>query len=153
MAIIHEVQKQVLKDLQLFLPQSWSIECFSDGCSSQYKNRNNFLNLCYHARDCNLMAKWSFFATSHGKQPCDEIGGTMKRLAAKASFQKTTSKQISMTTDLVEFCRGNTMTESFLYAERKLLMRKWASLKDFKELVQCQEPGNFTSLSQKVSTQ
>ena len=82
-AIVHEVQRQVSKDLKLFLPQSRSIEYFSDGCSSQYKNRNIFLNLCYHARDFNFTAKWSFFATSHAKQPCDGIGGTVKRLVCR----------------------------------------------------------------------
>ena len=110
MAVVHEVQEQVLKDLKLFLSQLRSIEYFSDVCSSQYKKRNNFLNLCYHTRDFNLTAKWSFFATSHGKQPCAGIGGTVKRLAAKASLQKTTSKQILTTTDLLEFCSGNVMT-------------------------------------------
>ena len=35
-----------------------------------------------------------FFATSHGKQPCDGIGGTVKRIAAKASLQRTLKNHI-----------------------------------------------------------
>ena len=72
--------------------------------------------------DFNLTAKCSFCATRHGKQPCDGIGGTMKRLEAKDSLQKTI--KILTTTDLLEFCRGNIMTVSFLYAEKKAINQK-----------------------------
>ena len=60
---------------------------FSDGAASQYKNRKNFLNLCYHQADFGIPAQWHFSATSHGKGACDGLGGTMKRLAARASLQ------------------------------------------------------------------
>ena len=61
---------------------------FSDGCAVQYKNCNNFLNLCNHESDFGVPAEWHFFATSHGKGPCDGIGGTVKRLATRASLQR-----------------------------------------------------------------
>ena len=51
---------------------------FSDGAASQYKNFKNFVNLCYHEIDHDIQAQWHFFATSHGKSPCDGIGGTIK---------------------------------------------------------------------------
>ena len=35
-----------------------------------------------------------FFATSHGKRPCDGISGTIKRLVACASLQATKEGQI-----------------------------------------------------------
>ena len=60
---------------------------FSDGCASQYKGCKNFLNLTYHYEDYKIRAEWHFFATSHGKGPCDGVGGTLKRLAARASLQ------------------------------------------------------------------
>lgn len=40
-----------------------------------------------HQKDHGLDAEWHFFATSHGKSPCDGIGGTVKRLVARASLQ------------------------------------------------------------------
>jgi hypothetical protein len=43
--------------------------------------------LCDHNTDFGINAEWHFFATSHGKGPCDGVGGTMKRLAAHSSFQ------------------------------------------------------------------
>ena len=58
---------------------------FSDGSAAWYKNWKNFVNLCYHKTDVGCQAEWHFYATSHGKDPCDGIGGTVKRLAAKAS--------------------------------------------------------------------
>ena len=61
---------------------------FSDGCAGQYKNCKNFVNLCLHEQDFDITAEWHFFATSHGKGPCDGLGGTVKRLAARASLQR-----------------------------------------------------------------
>jgi hypothetical protein len=61
---------------------------FSDGCAAQYKNRKNFINLCHHKQDFGIEAEWHFFATSHGKGPCDGIGGSVKRLAARSSLQR-----------------------------------------------------------------
>ena len=59
----------------------------SDGAASQYKNRKNFINLCHHEEDFGVAAEWHFSATSHGKGACDGVGGTVKRLAARASLQ------------------------------------------------------------------
>ena len=46
------------------------------------------MNLCHHVEDFNFNAKWSFFATSHGKSPCDGVGGTVKRQMLRASLQR-----------------------------------------------------------------
>ena len=61
---------------------------FSDGCEAQYKNCKNFTNLCYHFLDFGVHAEWHFFATSHMKSAGDGAGGTLKRLATKASLQR-----------------------------------------------------------------
>jgi hypothetical protein len=63
------------------------IHYFSYGSAAQYKNFKNFINLCNHYNDFGITAEWNFFCTSHGKLPCDGIGGTVKRLAAHASLQ------------------------------------------------------------------
>ena len=46
------------------------------------------LNLCFHEEDFCVSAEWHFFGTSHGKGPCDGIGGTTKKLATRASLQR-----------------------------------------------------------------
>jgi hypothetical protein len=62
---------------------------FSNGAVSQYKNCKNFLKLCHHAENFHVTAEWNFFATLHGRSPCDGIGGTIKGLVAFDSLQAT----------------------------------------------------------------
>ena len=61
---------------------------FSDGAGSQYKNKYNFINLCYHEEEFGVKVEWNFFASSHGKGACDGLGGTIKRFAKKESLQR-----------------------------------------------------------------
>ena len=78
---------------------------FSDGCGRQYKNYKNinFMNLIKHHDDFALIGEWNFFATSHGKDACDGVRGTVKRLAAHASLQRAKEKQILTPRQLYEF--------------------------------------------------
>ena len=50
--------------------------------------------LWHHQQDFNLDAEWIFFATSHGKLPCDGSGGFVKGYVAKRSFQRPIHDQI-----------------------------------------------------------
>ena len=75
---------------------------FSDGCAAQYKNRYNFINLLHHKADFGIDAEWNFFATSHGKNACDGIGGTLKRSATKASLQRPYNNQILTARDFFD---------------------------------------------------
>ncbi|ESO09020.1 hypothetical protein HELRODRAFT_168952 [Helobdella robusta] len=43
--------------------------------------------------DFGLKAEWHFFATSHGKSPCDGIGGTTKRLVASINKKSDIERQ------------------------------------------------------------
>lgn len=52
------------------------------------KIKNFFINLTHHLEDFKINAEWTLFPTSHGKESCDGIGGTLKRLAARASLQR-----------------------------------------------------------------
>ena len=103
---VHLYQKRFIAFLKEFLPsasQPAKIIYFSDGAGSQYKNRKNFGNLCYHQEDFGMAAEWHFSATSHGKGACDGLGGTVKRLAARASLQKPYSDQIMTSRQLFEW--------------------------------------------------
>ena len=88
---------------------------FSDGAAAQYKNRKNFLNLCHHKPDFGIDAEWHFFATSHGKGPCDGLGGTVKRLAARTSLQRPYEHQIMTPRQLYEWASDNIPGISFAY--------------------------------------
>jgi hypothetical protein len=101
---VHQLQKLVCKYVMEHLPQIKRFEYWSDGCAGQYKNYKNFMNLCRHNDDFGYEALWSFFATSHGKSPCDGIGGTVKRKMARASLQRPVNNQILTFKAVEEFC-------------------------------------------------
>ena len=82
-----------------------AIQYFSDGCSRQYKNKKNFLNLAYHAADFGVPADWSFSATSHGKGPWDGLAGSAKREAALESLRRPVDQQILNTEDFYKFIK------------------------------------------------
>ena len=58
--------------------------------------RNNFANMCLHEKDFGLKIKsYNFFATSHGKSPCDAIGGVVKRKIMTSTLRRPPDKQIT----------------------------------------------------------
>ena len=62
-----------------------------------------FINLCNHEADFGIQAEWHFSATSHGKGASDRVGGTVKRLAARASLQRPYKQQIMTPLQLFEW--------------------------------------------------
>ena len=85
--VVHVFVYHMLQSLKILLPQVSHVHYFSDGAPSQYKNFKNLTNLIHHQEGHQLIAEWHFFATSHGKSPCDGAGGTVKRLVIHSSFQ------------------------------------------------------------------
>ena len=90
---------------------------FLDGSSAQYKNGKNFANLTCHRQDFSSDAEWHFFATAHGKGPCDGLGGTVKRLAAKASLQRPYEDQILKPYQLYLWAKENIQGITFAYVD------------------------------------
>lgn len=86
---------------------------FSDGSAAQYKNKKNFSNLCFHTQDFGIEAEWHFSATAHGKGPCDGVGGTVKRLATRASLQRPYENQILTPQQLFDWSIQNIKTVNF----------------------------------------
>lgn len=116
---VHTFQKHLVSEIKNILPHVRKIFYFSDGASSQYKNRKNFGNLCRHKDDFGLNAEWNFFASCHGKSPCDGIGGTSKRLAAKASLQRPYSDQILTPFQFFEFCSHNIPGIKYIFVQKE----------------------------------
>ena len=113
---VHLFQKGFIEFLKdKFASSPLKIFYFSDGAASQYKNRKNFINLCYHIEDFSVPAEWHFSATSHGKGACDGVGGTIKRLAARASLQRPYDEQIMTPRQLFEWAIENIPSVSFHY--------------------------------------
>ena len=78
--------KRLIPELRMAHPNLTKIHYFSDGCAGQYKNRFNFINICWHKYDFKLDSEWHFFATSHGKNVCGGIVETVKRATERASI-------------------------------------------------------------------
>lgn len=88
---------------------------FTHGAAAQYKNRKNFVNLCQREEDFGVAAEWHFSATSHGKGACDGVGGTVKRLTARASLQRPYDQQIMTPRQLFEWAVDNIPATTFQY--------------------------------------
>jgi hypothetical protein len=108
--------KYLITFLKVELPITKKVTYFSDGCAAQYKNCKNFLNLCCHEEDFGIKAEWNFFTTSHGKGPCDGLGGTVKRLAARASLQRPYDKQILTPAAFFQFCEESIPNINFKFS-------------------------------------
>ena len=119
MSLVHQMQKECIEQVKKKIQGLTKIIHFSDGCAAQYKSRKNFLNLCHHTTDFSVAAEWVFFATSHGKCPCDGIRGTIKRTATKASLQQPYKGQILSSAQLFEFCRENIHGIDFILFPKK----------------------------------
>jgi hypothetical protein len=93
--LVHTFQQHPMKFIEnTFESPLKEIVYFSDGSPVQYKNRKNLLNTTCHNEDFGVPAEWHFFATSYGISACDGVGGTLRRLAAKASLQRPYNDQI-----------------------------------------------------------
>lgn len=86
--VLYACQEILIKILKEKFANAKKIIYKSDGCAEQYKNKKNFKNLCLHKKDFDLEAQWHFSATSHGKGPCDGIGGSVKRRAREAAIRQ-----------------------------------------------------------------
>lgn len=123
-------QEGLIKFLKETLSSLKKIFYFSDGASAQYKNKKNFVNLAFHEDDFAIKAEWHFFATSHGKGPCDGLGGTIKRLAARASLTNI-DNPINTPTTFYQWVKQNVKninceffsTEQYNEQEKKLKER------------------------------
>ena len=120
---VYELQTKLLEWVKFNLPHIKCIEYFSDGCAAQYKNFKNMMNLCLHFQDFYLRATWNFFASSHGKSVCDGIGGTVKRLTARASLQSTHSNQILTVSAMLKFCKENIKDIEFFFISKDSMVK------------------------------
>ena len=64
---------------------------WTDSPTSQYRNKTIFSIVSHHEEHSDAKAAWNYFETGHGKEPCDGIGGTAKRLADETVRQEKVS--------------------------------------------------------------
>lgn len=90
--------------------------------------KKNFANLCQHENDFGISAEWNFFATSHGKSACDGVGGTVKRLAARASLRSPFENQIMTPQQLFTWAKNNIGGITILWVPKEMVEEKRARL-------------------------
>ena len=64
----------------------------------------------------------AFFATSHGKGPCDGVGGTVKRKAYRASLRNLC--QITSPRELFDWATKSFENIDFAYCSKETLAKK-----------------------------
>ena len=70
------------------VPSAKAIHYWTDSPTSQHRNKNIFYINAHHEELFGISAAWNYFKASHGKGPCDSIGGTTKRMADGAVKQR-----------------------------------------------------------------
>lgn len=103
---VYLFQQKLLDFLKTKFQQINKIYFFSDGAASQYKNKKFFYNICKMKIENNFEVEWHFFATCHGKGPCDAIGGTFKRMASRVSLQRVYTNQIQTAKELFDWAKS-----------------------------------------------
>ena len=127
---VYKIQTILVDYLKENLPIVDNIFYFSDSCAEQYKNCQNFINLCHHQQDFNMDAEWIFFATSHGKSPCDGVGGFVKRYVAKCSLQKPLHDQILSYQSMLDLCVREIPSITFFGESQEEMVHVCADLED-----------------------
>lgn len=97
---------------------------FTDGAPQHFKNRFNFVNLFYYRDDFGTGAEFHFHATSHGKGPCDGLGGNLKRLARRASLQLPTSEAILSPKRLYDWAKSTLKLTEIFYCSKDDIERE-----------------------------
>ncbi|CAG9781803.1 unnamed protein product [Diatraea saccharalis] len=74
----------ILKSIRSNFADINTVHFYSDGPSTQYRQKQNFYLMCTRFFDYGFVnMTWSFFEAGHGKGPADGIGGFLKRTADK----------------------------------------------------------------------
>lgn len=122
---VHQYKEELFLYLNERFPLIKKIYFFSDGAASQYKNKKNFFELCQHKKEYDFIVEWHFFATSHGKGPCDGIGGIFKRNATRASLQRKFKNQIRNAKELFDWATQN---------ENSTMVYRYCSEENFRKI-------------------
>ena len=127
---MYQLQKLLCNYIQLSCPGISNIQYFSDGCLAQHKNYKNLLNLTFHKQDFGFdAAVWNFFATSHGKSPCNGLGGTIKRKLTTESLSRTKTSPIVTALQAYECCKNTMPIVEFFFVPKDDLTEVCTKLK------------------------
>ena len=90
----------------------------------------SFINLCHHQQDFSMDAEWIFFATSHGKSPCNGVGGFVKCYVMKHSLQRPLHDQILSYQSMLDLCVREICSITFFIVSQEEMVNVHADLED-----------------------
>ena len=73
-----------------------------------------------------MSAVWNFFATSRGKSACNGLGGTAKRLAARANLHRLLNNQILSASEGIPNIKFAIIRRDEMVLIRKILKQRFA---------------------------
>ena len=104
-----------LDTLLQFIPEHVKfVDFWSDGPSSQFKNRFAASMINYFQKEKSITIRWNYFASSHGKGPVDGVGAIIKRFVT----QKIMTRK-SIVTDVKTFLEAAKDCEIRSYWDNK----------------------------------
>lgn len=143
---------KLVEDILKRFPSLEKLSIFSDGPSSQFKNKYTASLLCSLQNDFKIDFDWLFFATSHGKGSVDAIGGAIKhRVWIKIrSRKRIISNPFEFYKCAKEEIKG---THIFFQSQEDIQLHaqemenKWADIKSIPEIRQCHYFMPYDSMS------
>ena len=137
---VHAILNKIIPLLKQMNTQTEMIHYWTDGPTSQYRNKLIFLTVAYHKEIYGMSARWNYFEVGHGKGLCDGLGGTTKRMADEAV--RSGRAVIQDATDFFKWAVGSSLKAiTFLFVSVEDCVSAAAMLKA-KMLVLFQEPLN-----------
>ena len=76
---VYTITKKLVADMKKTSPNLSHIHYYTDGPTSQYRNKTIFYIVSNHMNLFSVVASWNYFEAGHGKGPCDGVGGTVKK--------------------------------------------------------------------------
>ena len=104
--VIHYVKEDI--------PDVHHIDFWSDGPTSQYRNKQHFLCISHIEAFGLKSCTWNFFEAGHGKGAADGIGGVVKRSADRSTNEGT---EVQSAQAFVDELTKRTKVKMFLITE------------------------------------
>ena len=155
---VYAFNAAILEDVKQII-EVQKVNYWSDGPSSQFKNRYNFSCILYHQQDLGCDATWNFFETAHGKGPCDGVGAEVKRSVWRSILRN--AEVVNSPEDVFQAAKRVCKNINVLYVSEKQikniannLKERWASCQPIPQthsIHYVAKPSNFILISAKNS--
>lgn len=132
---VYTFMEAIFQHLKEKFPTIHDIAVFSDGASSQFKQRFLFANLFLWESSSSCKIVWNYFATSHGKGAVDGLGGTVKNSVWR--FMKTACASATTAEEYATLAKERNLNIHIQFISHEAMEQKEIFLKQHWEGVFC----------------